>query len=218
MTYSASSSPTDTWTSVCTDSSGKRIFAVDGTGGKVYNSQDGGATWTSKAISGSYYSSKNVFGVYCSEDGYSAAAVIAQNGTWEMNAVWYYTNGAWSGRAIWTMPTNSFSCSKDLSCIAVSTTGYVSYYTMTDSLACTGRTGRDVLDSFGLAQILGGGATNDAAIVAQSRTGNTQLWAQLGKVYITYTKASQEPSSTYAATLDTGSTSVVFFTAAAIDG
>ena len=115
------------------------------------------------------------------------------------------------------MGTNSFSCSKDLSCIAVSTIGYVSYYTMTDSLPCTGRTGSSVLDSFGLAQILGGGASNSAAIVAQSRTGNTQLWAQNGKVYITYTKASEEPSSIYAATLDTGSTSVVF-TAAAIDG
>ena len=115
------------------------------------------------------------------------------------------------------MGTNSFSCSKDLSCIAVSTIGYVSYYTMTDSLSCTGRTGNSPLDSMNIKTILNGASATATTVVAQSRTGNTQLWAQNGKVYITYTKASQEPSSTYAATLDTGSTSVVF-TAAAIDG
>lgn len=193
---------------------------MDGTGGKVYNSQDGGATWTSKAISGSYYGSKNVLGVSCSEDGYSAVAWIAQDTTtafWEKSAVWYYTNGAWSGRDVWTHPTQSLSCSKDLSCIAVSTDGYLSYYTMTDSLSCTGRTGNSPLDSMNIKTILNGASATATTVVAQSRTGNTQLWAQNGKVYITYTKASQEPSSTYAATLDTGSTSVVF-TAAAIDG
>ena len=85
-------------------------------------------------------------------------------------------------------------------------------------LACTGRSGDSPLTSMKVDSILGGQASSTATtVVAQSRSGNTQIWAQSGYVFITYTKSSQEPYPTYAATLDTGSRDVVI-TAAAIDG
>jgi hypothetical protein len=207
---------------VCTDSSGKIIFAVDGSGGKVYNSKDGGSTWSSQSIAGSSQGSKTVSGVHCSEDGNYAAAWISQNSQtayWEKGAVWYYSASyGWWIRDIWTPPTQSFSCSKDLSCIAVSTAGYTSYYTKTDALACTGRSDDIPRAKMNVGSILGWQASSTATtVVAQSRSGNTQIWAQSGYVFITYTKSSQEPYPTYAATLDTGSRDVVI-TAAAIDG
>jgi hypothetical protein len=188
----------------------------------VYNSKDGGSTWSSQSIAGSYKGSKTVSGVHCSEDGNYAAAWISQDSQtayWEIGAVWYYSaSRGWWIRDIWTPPTQSFSCSKDLSCIALSTTGYTSYYTQSDALACTGRSGNSPLTSMKVDSILGGQASSNATtVVAQSRSGNTQIWAQSGYVFITYTKSSQEPYPTYAATLDTGSRDVVI-TAAAIDG
>ena len=122
--FSATTSGTSTFTSVCSSTSGTTVFAADSVG-KVYVSKDSGATWTSSYPMANTATSWS--GIVCSDDGQTALV----SGS---NYVYKTTNQgtSWSLSLTASFTVGSLSMSSDGTyAIATDAAAYIYYWKST---------------------------------------------------------------------------------------